>query len=112
VMETIIDIISGALVLAGSTFILVGALGVVRMPDVFARMHAAGIIDSAGAGLLIAGMMFQAGPNLIALKLLILLAIFFFTSPTATHAVARAALHVGLEPLLAEPGNKDGGEAG
>jgi len=112
VIETAVDIISGILVIAGSAFIVVGAIGLARMPDVFARMHAAGIIDSAGAGLLIAGMMIQAGLSLVTLKLIILLALFFFTSPAATHAVARAALDAGLEPLLhdATQDNDTGGK--
>ncbi|MGI9386480.1 MAG: monovalent cation/H(+) antiporter subunit G [Methyloligellaceae bacterium] len=101
-MAVALDILSAVLVIAGATFIVTGAIGLVRMPDVFSRMHAAGIIDSAGAGLLIAGMMIQAGLSLITLKLLVLLALFFFTSPAATHAVARAALHEGLEPVLDE----------
>lgn len=107
----IVDIMSGALVIAGSGFILVGAIGLIRLPDVFTRMHAAGIIDSAGAGLLITGMLIQAGFSLVTLKLLILLVLFFFTSPTATHAVARAALHIEVEPVLDDTSGKDGGDA-
>ena len=111
-MAFAIDIVRGILIVAGSAFIVIGALGMARMPDVFSRMHAAGIVDSAGAGLLIAGMMFQAGFSLVTLKLLILLALFFFTSPVATHAVARAALHAGLEPLLDEGREENGGGPG
>lgn len=93
--------LSWILIAAGSFFYVVGAIGVVRMPDVFARMHAAGISDTVGAGLLIGGMMIEAGLSLVAVKLLIILLVILFTSPVATHALAQAALHSGCVPVLA-----------
>lgn len=93
------DIIGGVLILAGAFFFVVGAVGIYRMPDVFARMHAAGISDTVGAGLLILGMMFLAGFTFVSAKLAIIFGIIFFTSPIATHALAQAALHEGLEPV-------------
>ena len=98
-MSAVADFIGGALILAGAFFFVVGAVGIYRMPDVFARMHAAGISDTVGAGLLIFGMMFLAGFSLVSVKLAIILGIIFFTSPIATHALAQAALHEGLEPV-------------
>jgi multicomponent Na+:H+ antiporter subunit G len=97
-----VEIASWALILAGSFFTLVGALGLVRMPDIFTRMHAASVTDTAGAGLLIFGMMLQAGFGLTTLKLLILLGLFLFTGPVVTHALAQTCLHEKIEPLLAE----------
>jgi multicomponent Na+:H+ antiporter subunit G len=102
VIETLLDLVSGALILAGSFFIVVGALGVVRMPDVYTRMHSASVTDTLGAGLLFAGLMVQAGWSLVALKLGFLLALFFLIGPVATHAMAQAALHAAIKPLLAE----------
>jgi multicomponent Na+:H+ antiporter subunit G len=100
--------LSWAAILLGSFFTLVGALGLVRMPDVFTRMHAASVTETAGAGLLILGMMLQAGANLTALKLLILFALFFFTGPVVTHALAQTCLHENIRPLLAkEPAAAD-----
>lgn len=101
-MSTAIDLASWAAILAGSFFTLVGALGLVRMPDVFTRMHAASVTDTAGAGLLILGMMLQAGIGLATLKLLILLALFLFTGPVVTHALAQTCLHERIAPRLAE----------
>jgi multicomponent Na+:H+ antiporter subunit G len=98
----VLEIASWALILAGSFFVLVGAIGLVRMPDVFTRMHAASVTDTLGAGLLFAGLMLQAGFTLVTLKLLFILALFFFVGPVITHALAQAALHVGVEPLLHE----------
>ena len=99
-MAWIADIIGGILILVGAFFFVVGAIGIYRMPDVFARMHAAGISDTVGAGLLLIGMMFLSGfAFFITVKLAIILGIIFFTSPIATHALAQAALHEGLEPM-------------
>jgi len=95
------EIIGGALIVLGAFFYVVGAIGIYRMPDVFTRLHAAGISDTAGAGLLIVGMMFLAGFSLVSVKLAIILGVIYFTSPIATHALAQAALHAGLEPILA-----------
>lgn len=100
-MAGIGEIIGGALIILGAFFYVVGAIGIYRMPDVFTRLHAAGISDTVGAGLLIFGMMFLAGFSLVTVKLAIILVVILFTSPIATHALAQAALHAGLEPILA-----------
>lgn len=101
-LDAMLNGLSCALILAGGIFTIVGAVGLVRMPDLFTRMHAASVIDTLGAGLLLAGFMLQAGFSLVLLKLLVLLALLFFVGPVATHAVANAALHYGIEPMLAE----------
>lgn len=109
-MALVIDIASGVLIAAGSFFILVGALGLMRLPDVYTRAHGTSIIDTAGAGFLILGLMLQAGFTLVTLKLLFLLAISFFTLPVIGHALAQAALHEKVAPKLAE--DRRGREAG
>ncbi len=101
-MTLAVGIASWVFILLGSFFTVVGALGLVRMPDVFTRMHAASVTDTAGAGLLILGMMLQAGFSLTALKLLILLMLFIFTGPVVTHALAQTCLHEDIKPLLSE----------
>jgi multicomponent Na+:H+ antiporter subunit G len=99
-MSEIAEIVGAVLIIAGAFFFVVGAVGIYRMPDVFTRMHAAGISDTVGAGLLIVGMMFFGGLTLVTVKLAIILGIVIFTSPVATHALAQAALHAGVEPIL------------
>src|SRR3989337_1405040 len=101
-MGMIVDLMSWGLILAGSFFTVVGGIGLVRMPDVYTRMHAASVTDTLGAGLLIFGMMLQAGFTLVTLKLLFILGLFFFFAPVVTHALAQAALHENVEPRLAE----------
>lgn len=102
----LIDLLSWALILGGSFFTVTGMIGLVRMPDLFTRMHAASVTDTLGAGLLCAGLMLQAGPTLVAVKLLFILALFFFAGPAITNALAQAALHAGVEPRLAEDRRK------
>jgi len=63
-------------------------------------MHAASVIETLGAGLILLGLLFQAGLSLIAIKLMMIALLIFFISPTATHALARAAMIRGLKPLL------------
>ncbi len=101
----LVDIASWALLLAGSFFFVVGAAGLVRMPDFYTRMHAASVTDTLGAGLMIAGMMLQAGFTLVSVKLFILGALFFLTGPVATHALAQSALHMKLKPVLDKDGD-------
>ena len=105
-MEAFLDILSWVLLSSGGVFCMIGALGLLRMPDFYTRMHAASVIETLGAGLLLLGMMLQAGLTLISVKLLIIGVLLFFTSPTATHALARAAHLRGVEPKLAAQGNE------
>src|SRR5918999_2922053 len=100
-MMLLVEIASWALILLGSFFTIVGALGLVRMPEVFTRMHATSVTDTLGVGFLIFGMSVQAGLSLVTLKLLFLLLLFVFTVPVVTHALAQACLHEGVEPALA-----------
>lgn len=106
-IATLLDLVSWALILAGSLVILIGTLGLLRLPDVFTRLHGAGMTDTMGAGLLILGMLCQAPGWLVAVKLILILLFLAITSPTTSYALASAALHDGLVPWKA-PARKDG----
>lgn len=82
----------------GGFVILVGAFGMTRMPDVWSRLHAAGMIDTLGAALIIGGMMLQGGLTLVTLKLALIGVFLFIAGPTATHAIANAAWSAGVKP--------------
>ena len=99
-MEFLINFISWFMFIGGSAFLLIGAIGVIRLPDIFSRMHGAGIIDTMGTALLLFGMILQAGFTIVTIKLLMIILFVTFTNPTATHALARAALDAGLKPLV------------
>lgn len=101
-MSTLVDIASWILILAGGALCIVGALGILRFPDLYTRMHAAGVLDPFGVSLILAGLIVQAGFNLVSVKLAVLILFLGLTSPVACHALGRAARHRGLEPVLAE----------
>ncbi|MFA6267324.1 MAG: monovalent cation/H(+) antiporter subunit G [Pseudolabrys sp.] len=101
-VEIIIEVASWVLILAGSFFTVVGAFGLLRMPDIYTRMHAASVTDTLGVGLLAFGMMLQAGFGLATLKLIFLLILFLFTGPVVTHALAQVCLHEKIQPLLSQ----------
>lgn len=96
-----IDVASWICLGVGGLACIVGALGLLRMPDLFTRMHAAGLVDTVGAGFVLLGLALQAGLTLVTVKLAMIGLLIFFASPTATHALARAALYRGVKPLLA-----------
>jgi len=104
-MSGLIFFMSWICLAAGGLFCVTGALGLVRMPDFYTRMHAASVIETLGAGLLLLGLLLQAGLTLVAVKLLMIGLLIFFTSPTATHALAKAAYARGVSHLAAEEGS-------
>jgi multicomponent Na+:H+ antiporter subunit G len=91
-MTWLVDLLSGLALLAGVFFVIVGGVGMVRMPDFYTRLHAAGVTDTLGAGLILLGLMLQGGWTLITAKLLLILLFLWLTSPTAGHALVKAAL--------------------
>ena len=76
----------------GVVFLLLGAIGIIRFPDCYTRMHAAGKCDTLGSLLVVSGLAFYHGVSLESAKILFIAVFIFLTSPTATHAIARAAL--------------------
>lgn len=101
-IDVLIDGLSWACLLAGGVFCGIGALGLLRMPEFYTRLHAASVTDTLGAGLVLLGLILQAGLTLVAVKLVMIGLLLFFTGPVAAHALAKAALNRGLKPLLAE----------
>lgn len=97
-LADVLDILSWLSLAGGAFFTLVGAYGIIRLPDVYARMHAAGMIDTLGLGLFMLGLMFQAEEWIVAVKLGLIFLFVFFTSPTTTFALARAAIDGGAHP--------------
>ena len=95
------DVLSGICILTGAFFALTGGIGIVRLPDFYARMHGSALTDTLGAWLILLGLMLEAGPNLVTVKLLMIGLLLAITSPTATHALANAAWQHGLKPWRA-----------
>lgn len=88
----VIDALSFAMLALGGFFVFMGGLGALRLPDLYTRMHAASLTDSLGTLLTLGGIMLQSGWSLATIKLLTILFFLLMTGPTATYALANAAL--------------------
>lgn len=98
----ILDILSWIFLVAGGLLGIIGGIGIHRFPDFFTRLHAAGITDTLCAALILSGLGLQSGFSLDSFKLVLIFAFILFTSPTASHALANAALHGGVKTQLDE----------
>jgi len=96
----VVDIFGWIFIIAGSVFVIIGGIGLLRLPDFYSRIHAAGITDTMGAWLILIGLMFSAGWSLVTAKLVMLLFFLLLTSPLASHALAKAAFMRGLKPMI------------
>lgn len=106
-MELVLDVLSWVSIAIGLFFMLVGAYGILRLPDVYTRLHAAGMTDTMGAGFLLLGMALQTFGEIaqgetsygfVLIRLVFIYVFLLFTSPIATHALARAGIATGVKP--------------
>jgi multicomponent Na+:H+ antiporter subunit G len=88
---SVIDVVSAIFLAAGGLFVLSGGLGLLRFPDFYTRIHAAGITDSAGAGLILLGLLMRTTAWETGVRLVIILIFLVLTGPTATYVLAFAA---------------------
>lgn len=100
---TLIDVASWILLLLGAASVLIGGIGALRMPEFYTRIHAASLTDTMASILIISGLILQSGFTLPTFKLVAILAFLLLTGPTATYALANAALLSGLRPSAAVP---------
>ncbi len=99
-MEMLLNGLSWICLLSGGLFVVAGGIGLLRFPDFFTRLHAASVTDTLGAALILLGLMMQSGFSHASVKLILILGFLFFSSPTAAHALAKAALHGKLTPFV------------
>ena len=104
----LVQVLSWLCIVAGAAFTIVGGIGLLRLPDFYARVHAASITDTVGAWLILLGLMFQAGLTLITVKLAFVLVFLVLTSPLASHVLTKAAYLHGLEPVQGPRGERRG----
>ncbi|MHA7838788.1 MAG: monovalent cation/H(+) antiporter subunit G [bacterium] len=117
-MGALIDAASWLLLLAGSAFCVIGGVGMIRLPDFYTRGHAASLTDTLGATLILLGLALQSGLSLVTVKLVFILLFIYLTSPTAAHALVKAAYAGGVaapgvegDPEAAEGSMSDRGGA-
>ena len=94
----VLTIVAVVLMLGGVFFLTVSALGLLRLPDFYARTHAVGKSETLGAILMLSGLAVYNGWELGTIKILFIVFFVLIANPTATHAIARAALRTGLQP--------------
>lgn len=97
--DTLLTSLGWVCILSGAFFIFTGSLGMLRLPDFYARLHPAGITDSFGAPLLLIGLALLEGMSLFSLKIILLTIFLIITCPTTTHITAKAALLSNLKPM-------------
>lgn len=97
-MDLFTDLLTGLFFSLGSLSIIIGACGLIKLPDVFSRIHAAGMIDTGGTAFFVLGMIMQSGWSLITVKLLLIGIFIFFTSPVTSHVTANLAREKGMVP--------------
>jgi len=85
-------------IIVGLFFMVVGAVGLIRLPDFYTRAHASGKCDTLGEGLMLIGLMLYEGMTLVSVKLLLLVIFIYITSPTAVHALVNVAYNRGTIP--------------
>ena len=110
-IESVLDLLSWGLLCLGGAFVLIGGIGALRLPGFYTRLHAASLTDTMATILIFVGMMLQAGFSLAALKLAAIMAFLLLTGPTASYALANAALQSGMKPKAGRlPGKPAGGD--
>lgn len=95
VLQTVTGLI---LILVGFVFMLIGSIGIIRLPDFYSRTHAAGKVDTVGISVVLLGVAVLEGFTLTSGKVLLAGVFFAFTNPVAAHALARAAIRKGVRP--------------
>lgn len=94
----IISVIAGLFIFVGVFFIVIAAIGVLRFPDFYSRIHPAGKCDTMGQAMVFIGLIIFEGFTLVSVKMLIIILFIFIVNPTATHALANSALILGVKP--------------
>lgn len=102
-----LHLLAGIFVSFGAFFLLIGSIGLIRLPDFFSRTHATGKADTLGVMLVIFGLVLTQGFSLNSVKLLIIIVFVFLTNPTATNALARAAYRFRLTPWFKDDKSKN-----
>jgi len=99
-MDIVILVSSSLCLFIGSFLCVSGGIGILRFPDFYTRMHAVGVTDTLGAGMILIGLMILSPDFLVFTKLMIVLLLTLLIGPTTSHVLAKAAFHNGLKPAL------------
>lgn len=106
-MDILLNISSALFLLIGSFLCVSGGVGILRFPDLYTRMHAVGVTETLATAMILIGLILHNPDFLVDVKLLIILLMTLFISPTASHVLAQAAIHNGLRPVLDKKEDND-----
>lgn len=95
-MDIVVTVVTAAFFVVGIAFLFVGSVALVRFPDMYCRLHATTKLDTLGLGFILGGLMIYEGFSLASAKLAFVIFFVFITSPTASHALSRAAYKSGV----------------
>ncbi|TQV74926.1 monovalent cation/H(+) antiporter subunit G [Aliikangiella marina] len=96
-LEQVLYVLSWIMLTVGGFFVLVGGIGALRLPNFYTRMHAASVTDTIATFLVLGGLLLQAGLTIATVKLIAILVFLLLTGPTASYALANAALLSGVK---------------
>jgi multicomponent Na+:H+ antiporter subunit G len=99
-LQTLTSLLAYAFIAIGSAFILIGGIGVLRMPEIYTRMHASSVTETAGSLFVLIGLMILSGLSLATVKLFAIALFLLFTSPVSTYALVNTALITGQKPAV------------
>ncbi|UYZ39624.1 MAG: monovalent cation/H(+) antiporter subunit G [Candidatus Methanospirare jalkutatii] len=100
-IEAVVDVLTTAFLIFGAFFMVTGAIGLLRFPDFYTRLHATGKCDTLGEVAILFGCMIYSayhGMPFVVFKLLCIIIFFFIANPTGTHAIMKAAYKTGVKP--------------
>jgi multicomponent Na+:H+ antiporter subunit G len=100
-----LSILGGILVVAGAVFMLLGSIGILRLPDFYSRTHAATNVDTLGVFLFVIGLAVNEGFSQTTVKLTLVAVFVLLVNPVGTHALANSAMVSGLKPWVKPSGN-------
>ena len=103
-----LEVLAGFLLGAGILFTIAGTIGLLRFPDFYTRLHAAGVTETLGMMAIVAGLMLHAGPGGALVRLFLIALFMLATAPIASHALAKAARHAGVHPVIQDSGSSPG----
>lgn len=91
-------IITGIFLFTGCFLMVVASIGVLRLPDFYTRMHAAGKVDTLGQLFILVGLIIYSGFTMVSVKIMLIIGLIFVINPTSSHFLAKAAYVKGLRP--------------
>ncbi len=96
----LLQYVAAALMLTGAVFSLLAAVGVLRLPDLYTRMHAASKAGVVGAGLVLLAVAIESGDGSVVIRAVLGILFLLLSTPVGAHLLAKAAFRAGFRPIV------------